>query len=357
MDYKITLLPGDGIGPEVTDGAVAVLNAVERKFGHDFHLRPMPIGGSAIDRTGVPLPEETAEACRQSDAVLIGAIGGPKWDDLKPHLRPERGLLALRSALGAHAGLCPVVADRSVAVATTLRNDVIKAGVNIMLVRDIAGGIYLGQKGYRDGQYGQEAFDTEVYSINEVERLARMAFEIAAARRKKVTCVDKSDLLTSNRLFQATVERIAKNYPQVSYNHMLVGRAINTIMQSPSEFDVIITTNLFGDILCSALSGVFGSIGMLPTAAIGGKTGIFGPAHGAAPELAGKDVANPIGAILSAAMMLATALELNTEAAAIEASVKRTVAKGHVTADISCGRKAFPCSKVAEEIALGILNA
>lgn len=355
MDFNITLLPGDGIGPEVIDSAVAVLNAVERRFGHNFHLHSAPIGGSAIDLTGVPLPEETLKDCKSADAVLLGAVGGPKWDDLKPHNRPERGLLTLRSELKVFASLCPVVMYEELGASSALKSSVAKSKANIMLVREIAGGIYTGEHGYRDGALGQEAYDTEVYSINEVERIAKVAFELAESRNRRVLCVDKADMLTSGRLWQATVERVAKNYNFMHYEHALAGNAALRILTNPAEFDVILANNLFGDILASVLAALPGSIGMLPSAAIGGIVGLYEPVHGAANALAGRDEANPIGAILSAAMLLTSSLNLDKEAAAVENAVKKTLAKGLRTKDIAGGKKYVSCSRITEEIALDVL--
>lgn len=358
MNCRITLLKGDGIGPEVIDGATAVLNAVERKFGHDFGLSSMPFGGNALDLTGVPLPEETLNACKRSDAVLVGAVGGPQWNDIKPHNRPERALISLRSALGLYAGLYPAVLYPALAPSSALRADVAKRGADILLVRELSGGIYNGEHGYRDGALGQEAYDTDVYSISAVERIADMAFELARTRKRRVASVDKANVLTASKLWRATVDRVAKGYPDVEIVHKHVGNCAIELLTRPDEFDVILTSGLFGDMLVSELAAITGSIGMLPSCVVGkGAIGIYGAVHGSAPDIAGKDTANPIGAILSAAMLLASSLGLRTEAAAIDKAVKTTLAKGLRTKDIAHGKKYVTCSRMAEEIAINVFNA
>ena len=358
MTCRITLLPGDGIGPEVTEGAVAVLNAVERKFGHSFGLTAMPFGGNALDLTGVPLPEDTLNACKQSDAVLVGAVGGPKWDDIKPHNRPERALISLRSALGLYAGLHPAVLYPNLVSASALRADVAKLGADILLVRELSGGIYNGEHGYRDGALGQEAYDVEVYAISTVERIADMAFELARTRKKRVTSVDKANVLTASKLWRATVDRVAKGYPDVELVHKHVSNCALELLTRPDKFDVVLTSGLFGDMLMSELAAVVGSIGMLPSCVVGkGAIGIYGAVHGSAPDIAGTDTANPIGAILSAAMLLATSLGLRAEAAAVDKAVKTTLSKGLRTKDIAHGKKHVSCSRMAEEIAMNVLNS
>lgn len=355
MDFNITLLPGDGIGAEVTDSAAAVLNAVERKFGHDFHMKSMPIGGAAIDMTGVPLPEDTLKACKKSNAVLMGAVGGKKWDGLKQHVSPERGLLSLRAGLGVYAGLCPVELYDGLKPLSALNRNVIKNGADILLVRELTGGIYYGEHGYRNGEFGQEAFDTEVYSINEIERVAKIAFELAMTRNKHVTNVDKSNMLYSGKLWRATVERVAKGYPEVQLDNLHVGPCAAKLISAPSEFDVILTNNMFGDILANELAAIAGSVGMLPSGAIGSSNvGLYSPVHGSAPEIAGKDEANPIGAILSAAMMLSSSLKLVNEAITVVNAVKTVLGKGLRTKDVACGKKYVSCSRMTEEIVLAV---
>lgn len=358
MDFHITLLPGDGVGPEIIQAAVTVLTAVESKFGHNFNMREKDIGGIAIDTTGVPLPKETLEACKQSDAVLLGAVGGPKWDNLKAHLRPEKGLLGIRSGLGLFANLRPVTIDSELVDASPLKPEIVKKGVNILIVRELTGGIYFGDRGYRDGQFGQEAYDTEVYSITEIERIAKIAFELAKNRNKKVTSVDKANVLETSRLWRATVERVAKGYPDVELQNMLVDNCAMQLIKNPSQFDVLLTSNMFGDILSDEASMLTGSIGMLPSSSIGaGKIGLYEPIHGSAPDIAGKDEVNPIATLLAAAMMLSTSLNLDREAFAVETAIHKILAKGLRTKDIAFGKKYVTCSKMAEAVAMEVLNA
>lgn len=358
MDFNIVLLPGDGVGPEIIDSAVAVLNAVERKFGHNFNMTNMPIGGTAIDTTGVPLPKETLDACKSADAVLLGAVGGPKWDGLKPHLRPEKGLLQLRSGMGVFANLRPAVLHEELLQSSPLRTDIAKKGIDIMIVRELIGGIYFGDRGYRNGALGQEAYDTEVYSINEVENIAKLAFEIASTRKKRIVSVDKANVLETSRLWRATVDRVAKSYPDIQVQHMLVDNCAMQLVRNPSQFDVILTSNMFGDILSDEAAAITGSIGMLPSSSLGaGNRGLYEPIHGSAPDIAGKDEVNPIATILATAMMLSTSLKLYKEAAAIETAVKQALNKGLRTKDIAIGmKKPVTCSRMTEEITLNIIN-
>lgn len=358
MDFNITLLPGDGVGPEIIDSAVAVLAAIEQKFGHNFHMHRMNIGGSAIDSTGVPLPKDTLEDCKAADAVLLGAVGGPKWDGLAAHLKPEKGLLSLRSGLGLFANLRPAVLHSELLSASPLNQSLAKKGVDIMIVRELTGGIYFGERGYRDGALGQEAYDTEVYSINEIERIAKIAFEIASTRGKHVTSVDKANVLETSRLWRATVNRVAKSYPSVKVEHMLVDNCAMQLVKDPSQFDVILTTNMFGDIISDEAAAITGSIGMLPSSSLGaGNIGLYEPIHGSAPDIAGKDEVNPIATILAAAMMLSTSLKLVKEATAVDYAVKKALAKGLRTKDIANGKKHVTCSRMTEEIVINILNS
>lgn len=358
MDFNVTLLPGDGVGPEIIDAAAAVLGAIEHKYGHDFHMHSKNIGGAAIDTTGVPLPEETLADCKAADAVLLGAVGGPKWDSLKPHLRPERGLLTLRSGMGLFANIRPAVLHEELASSSPLRPDIAKQGVNIMMVRELTGGIYFGERGYRDGAMGQEAYDTEVYSINEIERIAKIAFELAKTRGKKVTSVDKANVLETSRLWRATVERVAAGYPDVRLENMLVDNCAMQLVKNPSRFDVVLTSNMFGDILSDEAAAVTGSIGMLPSSSLGaGGAALYEPIHGSAPDIAGKDEVNPIGTILAAAMMLSQSLKLEAEALAVENAVHKVLAKGLRTKDLAVGsKKPVSCSRITEEIVFAVLN-
>lgn len=356
MDFNITLLPGDGVGIEVIDSAITVLTAVERKYGHNFHMHSMPIGGEAIEKTGVPLPDETLAACKEADAVLLGAVGGPKWDSKAAHVRPERGLLSLRSGMGLFANIRPVVLYNELAQTCPLTQDIAKKGIDIMFVRELTGGIYFGEHGYRDGMHGQEAYDTEKYSISEIERIAKIAFEIAKTRNNHVTSVDKSNVLESGRLWRATVDRIAAQYPDITIEHMLVDNCAMQLVKNPSQFDVILTTNMFGDILSDEASALTGSIGMLPSSSLGsGNVGLYEPVHGSAPDIAGQNIVNPIATLLAAAMMLGTSLGLVDEAMAIETAVHKALAHGLRTKDIAMGKKSVSTARMTEEIALNIL--
>lgn len=357
MDFNITLLPGDGVGPEVIDSAVAVLGAIETKFGHNFNMHRMNIGGVALNESGVPLPNETIEDCKKADAMLFGAVGGPKWDNQKPHLRPSRALLTLGQDLGLIAKLRPALLHSELTSSCPLRPDHIKNGVDIMVVNETFGGINRGEHGYRDGALGQEAFDTEIYSINEIESIAELAFGLAMARSKKLTSVDRADILETSRLWRATVDRVAKRYPEVTVRHMHVGFCTMQLIKDPSQFDVIFSPNMYGDIISDEATAITGSLCMLPSCTLGaGNKGLYGPIHGPMSNIMGKDEINPIATILSAAMMLSTSLKLEREAAAIESAVRKVLAKGLRTKDIAVGKKYVTCSKMTESIALAILN-
>lgn len=359
MDFKIAVIQGDGIGPEITNAAIGALDAVALKFGHKFVYSYPLLGGVAIDNTGVPLPQETVDVCLSSDAVLLGAVGGPKWDGLKGHLRPEKGLLGIRSAMGLFANVRPAILYDELKNASPLRPDIAKQGIDLVVVRELTGGIYFGNRGYRDGQYGQEAFDTECYSIMEIERIARLGFEIARGRRKKVTSVDKANVLESSRLWRATVERVGQNYPDVTLENILVDNCAMQLVKNPSQFDVLLCPNMFGDILSDEAAMVTGSIGLLPSSSLGAtKLGLYEPIHGSAPDIAGTDTANPIATILSAAMLLSSSLDLDKETKCLENAIKTVLAKGYRTPDIySAGTKKVGCSKMAELVALEVLNS
>lgn len=348
MNYKIAVLPGDGIGPEVIEQTLLVLEKVGQKFGHSFQFQKLLAGGCAIDATGNPLPEETLEACKKSDAVLLGAVGGPKWDNLPGDKRPEAGLLGLRGGLGLFANLRPALLNKELRDACPLRPDIIGESLDIMVVRELTGGIYFGARGRRDGKMGQEAYDTETYSVGEVERIARLAFEIARQRSKKVTSVDKANVLESSRLWREVVTRVARDYPDITLEHMYVDNAAMQLVRNPKQFDVIVTTNMFGDILSDEASMITGSIGMLPSASLGeGAFGLYEPIHGSAPDIAGQDKANPLATILSAAMMLRYTMKLEEEARAIEAAVNQVLEEGYRTGDImSPGKKLVGTSEM-----------
>lgn len=334
--YNIALLPGDGIGVEVTREAVKVLKAVGEKFGHTFDLKEGLIGGIAIDKTGDPLPQETIDLCKESSAVLMGAVGGPKWDNLGSGTRPEVGLLGIRKALGLYANLRPAVVYKPLKDASPLAPRVIEGGLDILVVRELTGGMYFGKKGrYMDETLGECAFDTEVYSVSEVKRIAKIGFESAMKRGKKLVSVDKANVLESSRLWRSVILEVAKNYPEVEVSHMYVDNASMQLVKNPGYFDVILTSNMFGDILSDEASIITGSIGMLPSASLGdGGVGLYEPVHGSAPDIAGQNVANPLATILSAAMMLRYSLGLDEEADCIENAVSKVLDSGYRTSDI-----------------------
>lgn len=358
MEYKLAVLPGDGVGPEIMDATIGVLDAVAQRYNHKFEYEHLLIGGASIDVNGIPLTEETIEKCKKCDSVLLGAVGGPKWENLKPQFRPERGLLSIRTSLGLYANLRPIVLYDDLKDASPLKKDVLKSGIDIMFVRELQGGIYYGARGYRDGEHGQEAFDTEVYSIMEIERIAKLAFDLAMSRRKVLTSVDKANVLESSRLWRATVDKVAKAYPEVKVNHLYVDNCAMQLVINPSQFDVILTSNMFGDILTDEASVLTGSIGMLPSSSVGAtRCNLYEPIHGSAPDIAGQNIANPIATILAAAMMLSTSFRLTTETAAIESAVRRVIKHGSRTKDIANGKRHISCSEMGERIAIEILTS
>mgnify|MGYP001099373145 CR=1 FL=1 len=353
MRYNIALLRGDGIGPEIVDSAVRVLERIAEKFGHTFVFTPYLIGGAAIDATGVPLPQETIDGCLAADSVLLGAVGGPKWDTQPAALRPEKGLLGIRSAMGLYTNLRPAKLYPALKDECPLRANIVAEGFDLMMVRELTGGIYFGQRGRREGQYGPEAYDTEAYSVMEVERIARAAFDAARKRRKSVISIDKANVLETSRLWRETVHRVAQEYPDVACTDMLVDNAAMQLVRRPSQFDVVLTSNMFGDILSDEASQITGSIGLLPSASLGeGKRGLYEPIHGSAPDIAGQNKANPIATILSAAMMLRYAFDLTAEADRIEAAVDAVLSAGFRTADIvgSTGVTPLSCSAMTDAI-------
>jgi 3-isopropylmalate dehydrogenase len=354
MKYKIAVIKGDGIGPEIVSEAIRVLDAVGEKYGHAFVYKEVLMGGCAIDATGVPLPEETVEICRHSDSVLLGAVGGPKWDTLPGDLRPEKGLLGIRSALGLFANLRPAVLFEPLKDACPLKPEIIPGGFDMLMVRELTGGIYFGERGRRTGKNGEEAFDTECYSVAEIERIGKTAFESAMKRRKKLTSIDKANVLESSRLWREVMHRLAAGYPEVEYDDMLVDNAAMQLVRNPGRFDVVVTSNMFGDILSDEASMITGSIGMLPSASLGsGSLGLYEPIHGSAPDIAGKGMANPIATILSAAMMLRYSLGLKQEASAIEHAVQNVLEAGLRTADINTagGARLVGTAEMGTEIA------
>jgi 3-isopropylmalate dehydrogenase len=353
MNFNIALLKGDGIGPEIVDGAVAVLEKIADKFGHTFNFTPYLIGGCAIDACGMPLPQETVDGCLASDSVLLGAVGGPKWDDQPGDNRPEKALLGIRSALGLYTNLRPASLYPALRGASPLKDEIVGDGFDIMIVRELTGGIYFGDRGYRQGKYGEEAYDTEAYSVTEIERIGRTAFESAMKRNKKLCSIDKANVLESSRLWRKTMHRLAEEYPEVEYSDMFVDNAAMQLVRNPRQFDVIVTSNMFGDILSDEASQITGSIGMLASASLGASTrGMYEPIHGSAPDIAGKNIANPIATILSAAMMLRYSFNLNDEAAAIENAVNKVLDEGWRTADLmGCAEgTSLSCTEMTEKI-------
>jgi len=333
MKAKIAVIPGDGIGVEVTAEAQKVLEALAEARGHSFTFESGLLGGAAIDAVGVPLPDETLTLCRASDAILFGAAGGPKWDDPRAKVRPEQGLLALRKELGLYANLRPVKVNAVLVNASTIKPEVLQ-GTDLIVVRELTGGLYFGESGRKDD--GNTAYDTMIYSVAEIERVVRAAFRLAAGRRKHVTSVDKANVLESSRLWRETAVRVATEFPDIAFENLLVDACAMHLIRRPSTFDVIVTENMFGDILTDEASMLSGSMGMLPSASLAeGRLGLYEPIHGTAPDIAGKDLANPLAAILSAALLLRYSLGLEEEAAIIEAAVDRALAEGYRTPDIA----------------------
>ncbi|CAN5609632.1 3-isopropylmalate dehydrogenase [soil metagenome] len=334
---KITVLPGDGIGPEVTAEAVRVLRAVAAIHGHNFGFVERPIGGVAIEQTGSPLPPLTLDACLAGNAVLLGAVGAPEYDSLPAKLRPEVGLLSLRRALGAFANLRPAISYDAIAATSPLRSE-IAMGADILIVRELLGGLYFGEpRGFFGGNGDSAARNTMSYSAMEIERVARIAFDAALKRRRKVTSVDKANVLETSQLWRQTVSRVARDYPEVTLDHMYVDACAMHLITTPLRFDVILTENLFGDILSDEAAAITGSLGMLPSASIGGVVGLYEPVHGSAPDIAGRGDANPFGAIASAAMLLRYTGRLEQEADEIEEAIRLVLKAGYRTPDIDDG--------------------
>ncbi|SDL66173.1 3-isopropylmalate dehydrogenase [Catalinimonas alkaloidigena] len=334
MQKHIAVLPGDGIGPEVTEQALEVLKAVEQAFGHQFSYTHALVGAAAIDATGNPFPPETEQACREADAILFGAIGHPKYDnDPKAKVRPEQGLLAMRRKLGLFANLRPVQSYPALSDMSPLKNDRLE-GVDLVVFRELTGGIYFGEPRGRS-ENGESAFDTCLYSKAEIERIAKLAFEAAQRRRKKLTLVDKANVLATSRLWRETVKAMAPAYPDVTLDFMFVDNAAMKLIQQPAYFDVIVTENMFGDILTDEASVITGSLGMLPSASVGDQVALFEPIHGSYPEAAGQSRANPMAAILSAAMLLEYAFGMAEESQAINQAVEQVLAEGFLTEDLN----------------------
>lgn len=335
MKANIVVLPGDGIGPEITAEAQKVLEAVAQKNGHEFHFEQKLIGGIAIDETGTALPDDTLAACQKADAVLLGAVGGPKWDDPKAKVRPEQGLLKIRKSLGLFANLRPVRGYKELLDASPLKTERVE-GVDLLVVRELTGGLYFGRPQFREPHEGEErAVDTLEYTTSEIRRVVKLACDIARGRRKLVTSVDKANVIETSRLWRDTANGVARDYPDITLEHQLVDSCAMRLVTNPRSFDVIVTENMFGDILSDEAAVLTGSLGMLPSASLGeGRIGLYEPIHGSAPDIAGQGIANPLGTILSAALLLRHSLRLEAEARAVEAAVEQTLASGVRTRDL-----------------------
>jgi 3-isopropylmalate dehydrogenase len=360
---KVAVLPGDGIGPEVIAEGVRVLRAVGQRFGHRFELREGLIGGCALDARGTPLPSETLDICRAADAVLLGAVGGPRWDDPGARQRPEQGLLGLRKELGVYANLRPVSVHPSLIAASPLRAERLE-GVDFIFVRELTGGIYFGEKRREGTGGGEVAVDVCSYTASEIERVTRVAGELARTRRRKLTSVDKANVLETSRLWRSTVTRVVRDeFPDLELDHVLVDACAMQLLRNPQAFDVIVTENMFGDILTDEASMLAGSLGVLPSASLGDveagrhRRGLYEPIHGSAPDIAGRGIANPVGTILSVALMLRHSFGLESEARAVEGAVSKAIGDGCVTVDITAGgARPYSTEEVGRTIADDLLR-
>lgn len=352
MEKQIAVIRGDGIGPEIVDQALRVLDAVAAKYGHTFTYTDVDMGGIAIDKWGEPLPAAMLDKCLAADSVLLGAVGGPKWDGLPGDKRPEKGLLALRAGMGLYANNRPAKLWPQLAAASPLKPEIVEKGIDFIVVRELIGGVYFGSHTTEECAGEQKATDVMSYAEHEIERIGRIAFETARKRRKKVTSVDKANVLDTSRLWRKVMHRLAEEYPDVEYADMLVDNNAMQIVKDPSQFDVVVTENMFGDILSDEASMITGSIGMIPSSSLGeGSRGLYEPIHGSAPDIAGQNKANPIGTILSAAMMLKYSFDLDEEAAAIEAAVNKALDAGLRTGDMMAdGCTPVSCSEMGDAI-------
>jgi len=357
VQARIIVLPGDGVGPEVTAEALKLLHRVAALRGHRFSFDEVPFGSTAIQAGGPPLPAETLEACRRADAILLGAVGGPQWDGLPPDRRPEAGLLGLRRHLQLFANLRPVKAIPGLLDASPLRADIVR-GTDILIVRELTGGLYFGEPRGRSTRDGRRvALDSLPYSEDEIARVARVAFQAARGRRRRVTSVDKANVLHSSQLWREVVLEVAREFPDVTCDHAIVDSAAMQLIRQPTAFDVIVTENMFGDILSDEAAGVVGSLGFLPSASLGAAgPSLYEPVHGTAPDIAGRGIANPVGAILSAAMLLRHALRLDAEAAAVEGAVERVLADGARTADVAAGGPALSTVAFGDRVASALID-
>lgn len=352
MKKNITVIKGDGIGPEIVTQAMRVLDKIAEKHGHEFCYTEVLAGGCAIDAVGKPLPEESLQACLSADSVLLGAVGGPKWDAVDQSIRPEKALLGIRKAMGLYANMRPAKLFPQLSNASPLSDEVVARGIDMVVVRELIGGIYFGEKGVEEIDGEKSAYDVMRYSEHEIERIARTAFDTARKRNKKVTSIDKMNVLSSSRLWRDVVHRVAEEYPDVELVDMLVDNAAMQLVRDPSQFDVIVTENMFGDILSDEASMITGSIGMIPSSSLGEtKNGMYEPIHGSAPDIAGKDLANPIGTILAAAMMLKYSFDMDKESEEIENAVASVLDAGYRTGDImSPGKTQVGCQKMGDLI-------
>ncbi|MCI5624800.1 MAG: 3-isopropylmalate dehydrogenase [Clostridiales bacterium] len=353
MNRKIALIRGDGIGPEIMDQALLALDAVAKKFGHTFTYAEAPMGGSAIDAFGVPLPDSSLKTCLDCDSTLLSAIGGPKWDSIDPQLRPEKGLLALRAGMKLYANLRPAKLIPQLKDASPLRTDIVDRGIDFIVVRELIGGAYFGEHKTWSENGEQAASDLMAYQEHEIRRIVKVGFDTAMKRGKRLCSVDKANVLDSSKLWRKVVNEVAKDYPQVEVRHMYVDNCAMQLVKDPSQFDVIVTENLFGDILSDEASQITGSVGMIPSSSMGeGTRGLYEPIHGSAPDIAGQDKANPIGMILAAAMMLRYSLDMSAEAEAIEKAVSTALEDGLRTPDIWVeGMTAVGCAGMGQAIA------
>ena len=352
MEKQIAVIRGDGIGPEIVEQALRVMDAVAEKYGHTFRYVEADMGGVAIDRWREALPAAELEKCMTSDSVLLGAVGGPKWDGMPGDKRPEKGLLALRSAMGLYSNNRPARLWPQLAAASPLKPEIVAKGIDFIVVRELIGGVYFGEHRTEEADGELKATDVMSYAEHEIERIGRIAFETAGKRRKKVTSIDKANVLDTSRLWRKVMHRLAQEYPEIQYSDMLVDNAAMQIAKDPSQFDVVVTENMFGDILSDEASMITGSIGMIPSSSLGeGSRGLYEPIHGSAPDIAGQNKANPIGTILAAAMMLKYSFDMDEEAEAVEAAVSRVLDQGLRTGDMMAeGCTLVSCSEMGDAI-------
>ena len=356
MNKKITVLPGDGIGPEIVAEAIKVLNKISEKYGHSFEYTYVDIGGCSIDKYGVPITDEGMEICKRSDSVLLGAVGGPKWDNCPPAIRPEKALLAVRKELGLFANLRPTKLFAQLSDASPLKQEIVGNGIDLLIVRELTGGVYFGERKTEEVDGELVATDIMPYSESEIERIGRVAFETAKKRNKKLSSVDKANVLDTSRLWRKTMHRLSEEYPQVEYSDILVDNTAMQLIKNPTQFDVLVTENMFGDILSDEASMLTGSIGMMPSASLSsGTLGMYEPIHGSAPDIAGMNIANPLGTILSAAMMFRYSFDMAKEADDIEAAVNKVLDNGFRTGDIMQeGCKKVSCSEMGDLVSQSI---